>query len=531
VTTLTGTGRLVRLILRRDRLRLGLWIAAIPGLVLAQAVGVQSLYADQAAIDNYVEFFGDNAALIAFSGPGHGFDDPNIGVVLVNEIQVFGCLAMALMSIFAVNRHTRAEEDSERADLVRAHVVGRHAPTTAAVAVVAVVNVVIGILCAAGTIAVGFPGVGSIALAGSMTAVGLMFAGVAAVAAQIASGSRAVLGLAGTALGAAFVIRAAGDISGNGLSWLSPIGWAQGVRAYADERWWTLALCAATAFALVVAAFWLSTQRDLGSGLRSLRAGPPVAARWLARPAGLAFRLQRGALAGWSLGMFLMGVIFGSIGEDVDRMIEENPAMADFFAQLEGTNLTDSFLATSVTMLALFAGGFAVSSALQLRGEEAAGRVESILAGAVSRPRWAAGHLLIACAGTVAVIAAAGLGLGVAYAVVSGDAAQAPRLLGAALVTVPGVLVLVGVATLLFGLVPRAAPATWAALTLMVLIGFFSDVLQLPGWARDLSPLEHLPSVPAEPLAAAPIVALTALAAALVAAGLWSLRRRDLQLH
>lgn len=531
MTTLTGLRRLVRLILRRDRLRLTLWIVAIPGLVVAQAVGVQEVYPDQKAIDNYVELFGDNPALIAFAGPGYGFEDPNIGVVLVNEIQVWGCLLTALMSMFLINRHTRAEEDSERAELVRSSVVGRHAPTAAAVAVIALLNIVVGVLCAIGVMALGFPALGSIALAGSLTAVGLIFAGVTAVAAQIASGGRMTLGFAGTVLGAAFVIRAAGDISDNGLSWLSPIGWAQAVRAYADERWWTLALCAAVALALVVAAFWLSTQRDLGSGLRPLRAGPPMAVRWIRRPIGLAFRLQSGSLAGWSIGMFLIGGIFGSLGEDVDQLVEENPAMADFFLRLEGVSLTDSFLATSLTMLALIAGGFAVSSALQPRAEEGAGRVESILAGPVGRPRWAAAHLLIACAGTAVVIAAAGLGLGIAYAVVSGDAGQAPRLLGASLVTVPGVLVLVGLATLLFGFAPRAAQATWAALALMFVVGYFSDLLQLPGWVRDLSPLEHLPSVPAEPLAAAPIATLTALAAALAAAGLWGLRRRDIQLH
>jgi ABC-2 type transport system permease protein len=387
------------------------------------------------------------------------------------------------------------------------------------------------VLCALGITTLGFPATGSIALAASLTAVGLVFAGVAAVTAQVAAGSRGSLGLAGTALGAAFVIRAAGDISGNGLSWLSPIGWGQGIRAYAGERWWTLALCFAVSLALLVCAFWLSTRRDLGSGLRPQRAGPPAAAPWMTRPLGLAFRLQRGALAGWAVGLFTIGVVFGSIGEDVDRLIEENPAMADFFAQLEAADITDSFMATSLSMLALMAGGFAVSSALQLRGEESAGRVEWILATRISRRRWAASLLTITVAGTVVVILAAGLGLGIAYAAVSGDPAEVPRLAAAALVTVPGVLVLIGFTALVFGLSARATPAAWAALALMVLIGYFSDALRLPGWLRDLSPLEHLPAAPAETVTAVPIVALTALAAALAAAGVWALRRRDLQLH
>ena len=205
--------------------------------------------------------------------------------------------------------------------------------------------------------------------------------------------------------------------------------------------------------------------------------------------------------------------------------------MADFFAQLEGVDVTDSFMATSLAMLALMAGGFAVSSALALRGEETAGRVEWILATRVSRRRWAASQLAITVAGTVVAILAAGLGVGLAYAAVSGDPAEVLRLTAAALTTVPGVLVLIGLTALLFGLAPRAAPAAWAALAGMVLIGFFSDALRLPGWARDISPLEHLPAAPAEAVTVAPILSRTALAAALTAVGLWGLRRRDLQLH
>src|SRR5688572_15935333 len=132
MTTLTGVGRLIRSILRRDRVRLLVWTVAITGMTLGSAAGLPAIYKDQAAIDNYVDLFGDNPALIAFAGPGYGFDAPNLGLVLVNETQLFAMIALALMSIFLVNRHTRAEEESERADLIRGSVVGRHAPAAAA---------------------------------------------------------------------------------------------------------------------------------------------------------------------------------------------------------------------------------------------------------------------------------------------------------------------------------------------------------------------------------------------------------------
>ena len=125
MTTLTGLGRLVRLILRLDRVRLPVWILGLVGFIVASAASLPPLYPDQESIDDYVRLFGDNPALVAFAGPGYGFDDPNLGVILVNEVQLWACIAVALMSIFLVNRHTRVEEDAERTDLVRSSVVGR----------------------------------------------------------------------------------------------------------------------------------------------------------------------------------------------------------------------------------------------------------------------------------------------------------------------------------------------------------------------------------------------------------------------
>jgi ABC-2 type transport system permease protein len=531
VSSLTATGALARFVLRRDRLRLVLWMAGIVALIVVSGASLLGMYPDQAAIDGYVQLAGDNPALIAFAGPGYGFDDPTIGAILVNETQLWGCIGTALMSIFLVTRGTRTEEDSERADLVRSGVVGRHSPVVATIAVVAGALLAIGVVCAVAFIALGYALTGSIALAASMVAVGWVFAGITALAAQVASSARATIGLASTVLGVAFVLRAAGDIGDNWLSWTSPIGWAQAVRAFAGERWWTLLLCLAATVGLVVVTFLLAVRRDLGSGLISERPGPAGARPGLSKPFGLALRLQRGPIVGWAIGLFVTGVVFGSLGNDIDEMIEDNPSFEDVFIQFGDASLTDAFFGTAMAMLAVVAGGFAVSSALTSRAEESAGRAESILAAPVGRMRWAGASAVVAIGGTVTTIAAAGTGVGVAYAVITGDSGQVLRMLGAALVTIPAVLVLVGVTTAVFGWAPRFAPAAWAALAVIAVITLFGDVLRLPQWIRWLSPLEHTPRAPAETVQLVPLATLTAVAAALGAAGLWGLQRRDLQLH
>jgi ABC-2 type transport system permease protein len=122
-----------------------------------------------------------------------------------------------------------------------------------------------------------------------------------------------------------------------------------------------------------------------------------------------------------------------------------------------------------------------------------------------------------------------GLGLGAGYALVGGGWDQVPRLLGASLAYLPAVWLVATVAVALFGLVPQWTVLAWVALVLCLVVGMFGTLLDLPAWALDLSPFQHVPAVPADSLRALPLVVLVVIAAALTAAGLWAFRARDLQ--
>ena len=89
-------------------------------------------------------------------------------------------------------------------------------------------------------LAAGLPTSGSLLYGASVAAVGLAFTGVGLVAAQVTEHARGAVGIGLAVLGVAFLLRAIGDVAENGLSWLSPIGWAQATNAFGDERWWPL---------------------------------------------------------------------------------------------------------------------------------------------------------------------------------------------------------------------------------------------------------------------------------------------------
>jgi ABC-2 type transport system permease protein len=525
MSTLTGTWPLVRLMLRRDRIRLPVWVLSILVAVYASAAAVQGLYGTQAALDTYDETMSGSAAVVVMSGPPTALR--TLGGVTVYEINTMVLVAVALMAVFLVVRHTRAEEEAGRTEMLRSTVVGRHAPTVAALTVVGAGTLAVAAGIAATMVGLGLPVDGSLAYAASIGAYGVAFTVVGACAAQVTAHARGALGMASAFLGVAFALRAAGDVGNALLSWLSPLGWVQAVRPFGDERWWPILILVAFAVGVLALTAELTTHRDVGSGLVPPRAGPDHARPRLGTAVGLAARLQRGTLIGWTVGVFVGGVAFGSLSSEVQDFVSLNKEAAELFAAAGGS-LVDAFLGTMLLFLALAGAGFTLSSVLRLRSEEAAGRVEPLLATGLSRGRWAAGALTATVTGTVLVALAGGLGTGLAHGVVSGDLTQAPPVVLAALAYVPAALVLAGVGVALVGWLPRAAVAAWAGLAFCFLIGWLGEVLDFPGWVVELSPYTHVPLVPAQPLAWTPLLWLTVIFVALVTLGTTKLAKRDI---
>jgi ABC-2 type transport system permease protein len=122
----------------------------------------------------------------------------------------------------------------------------------------------------------------------------------------------------------------------------------------------------------------------------------------------------------------------------------------------------------------------------------------------------------------------AGLAMGLADGLSTGRTGrEVPRLLGAAVVQLPAVWVLAGVAVLLVGVLPRLTGLAWGALAVSLGLGLVGGALGLNHWLVDVSPFTHTPKAPASTVPAEPVVVLLAVAAVLLVAGLAGLRRRD----
>jgi ABC-2 type transport system permease protein len=523
---MTGTLTLIRHFLRRDRWMLLWWTLGATLLYYSQAVSVDGIYTTQAEFDRAADMMAGNSAFVAMAGPARALN--TIGGQVTWQSTAFGAVVAGLMSMFVVARHTRAEEESGHDELLRASAVGRFAPMTAALAVAALANLLLGTCVALSLISYPLAVPDSIALGLGLCLVGLVFTGTALVAAQTTSSTRGMYGVAGAVLAAAYALRALGDVGNPVLSWLSPIGWYQAMHAFSGVRWWPTVLLAGAAALMAAAAYSLFVRRDYGAGMLAGRPGPVEAGRSLRSGWGLAWRLQRGSVIGWGIGMLALGVAYGSLGTDVGDLVGDSEASREMLVQSSG-DVVDGFYATAVLMLALGVAAFAISSALRPRGEEDDGRVEVLLAAGLSRRRWLTGHLLATLVGVLALLVAGGLGLGAGFTAATGDGGAVGTYTTAMLGYAAPVLVLSGVARALYGVVPRAAALSWLGLALSVVVLLFGELLRLPRWVQDLSPFEHLALVPAEPFRWLPFLALLLVAAGLSAVGQLGLTRRDLR--
>lgn len=544
---LAGTATLLRLALRRDRVMMPVWILAVAAMVLALPASLESMYATAAERAELLSTMNSNGSLRALYGPVFG---DSIGALTAWKGGIFAGLLAGIMSLVIVVRHTREEEETGRQELLSAAMVGRRAPLTAALLAACAANALVVLLVTAGLAGRGAGG--ALVLGLGIGATGMLFASAAAIAAQFTESARLAKGLTGALLGAAFVLRAAGDAGSAGgssaLTWISPLGWLEYVRAFAAERWWVLALFAAAVAVQTAAAYVLAGRRDLGMSFLAARPGP--ARGRLGSAGALAWRLQRGGLLGWSLGFLVAGAVFGGIADGAAELVGDNAKTRELIERMGGGGadgggggggggvgggvgpaageagravLTDAFLATMAGMLGLVAALFIVSAVLRLHAEESGQRAEPLLANSVGRLRWAAGHLAVAFGGSALILLLAGLGLGVGHGEDIGPA------VGACLAQLPAVWLIGAVALLLYGAAPRYAVAAWALAGASLMLGWIGPALNLPGAVLDLSPFAHLPKLPgAEALTWTPLLTLTALAALSLAAGLTALRHRDL---
>lgn len=525
--SLASTWPLVRLALRRDRWLLPAWILGLSAMAGLSASATVDLYPTEASRLAAAEVLNASGAVVALYG--RVYDSSSLGELSMIKLTAFGAAIIGIVSMFIVIRHARAEEESGRLDLLLGGRVGRLAPLAAALIVAIGMCMGLGLLTSLANSLAGLPVRGSIAFGAGWAMTGIVFACVGAAAAQVTVSARAARGIGLAAIGVTYALRAVGDLAEPGpgvLSWLSPIGWNQQVRAYAGDRWLVLGLPLLASLLVLASAVAMGWRRDLGCGLLPERTHR--SSQHLGTVTGLVVRLQRGAFLAWAIGFMAFGLLLGSLSGSVQQLLSSSTMHQILDALNQQGQLLDAFLGAEIAIGGAVAAAYGISAVLRLHAEESAGRTEALIATRVTRTAWIAGVTGTALVAVAILLALMGLSLGIGTAITLQDWTWLERVVVAALAQVPAAWVMACIAMLVCGWAPRLAMGAWALLLACVVLGEFGALWGLPEWLMDASPLRHAPMLPVTSSGIPGLVALCVASAVILAIGSGGWARRDL---
>ena len=523
---------------RRDWLQVLLWGVGTALLAYASFIGVRDAYGTAQDRTSLLAAALANPVILMFRGLPSGADE---GAFMIFLIFPWLAILAAFMSTFLAVRHTRGDEETGRAELVAATPAARTVPFAATALHGLLANALLAALVAGAFLAVGAETEGAL-LAGTATgAVGVTFLGVGLLAAQLMRTSRGANSLAVWTLMATFVIAGFGNAIGtpsddltrmesSWLTWLSPFGWGENTRAFDENLWWPALLSLGVGAALAAVSAVLVAARDLGGSFIAERLGRADASPALSGPMALVWRLTRGAVLGWAVGGFLIGVLSTSLASLVEEIGASNPAVEQILRQISGAgSVQQGTITTFFTMLGVLAACCAVQVVCRARQEEAHGTAEPLLAAPVGRVRWLADYLVVALIGVVLVIAAAiaGAALGIAGQDGDTDLMRTVLVTGAGQVAAASVFLVV--TALAFVLVPRATiPLGWSLVLLGMALGLFGPLFGFPEWLVQASPIAVTPFVDGDAVDLRGLWWLVLATGAGAVASLSLMRRREL---
>jgi len=526
-----NTGKCTRLMLRRDRVNIPVWILAVVILTLAIALAYPELSSTQQERQVMAETM-TNPAITAMFGPGYSLDNYTYGVMMGHQMLLFTALAVAIMNILLVARHTRGDEESGRMEILRSLPVGKLSNPGAVSIVVIGTNILMGLIISFGMVLLNIESIdlsGSLLYGAALAATGVFFASVTALFAQLNQSSRGVIGYSLAFLGLSYLLRAIGDVSYEAASFISPLGWIVRTEAYAANNWWPVIVMLAFAAIVFIGATYLNWIRDMGAGFLPEKQGPKTASRFLQSPLGLAFRLQKTGIIAWCTGVFLLGASYGSVLGDLEAYLESMEILKELFPVVEGLSLTEQFIPMLMSVMAIIATIPAVMFLLKLRSEESKNLTEHLVTRAVSRRNLLGGYLLISLTASVVLQFLSVVGLWAAGTAVMDEAIPLSTLLEAAAAYLPAIWVMIGLSVLLIGFFPKKTSIAWIYLAYSFFTVYMGELLQLPEWLARLNPFGHVSQIPVEDMNLAVAFMTTLLAAGLIIAGYKGFKKRDMQ--
>jgi len=526
-----NTFNLAKHILKREWKIALIWLVILAGISLAVAGVFQDLYGTAVERIVMAETM-SNPAMIAMIGPVYGLDNYTNGVMYAQMMLLFSILAVAAMNIFLVVRHTRKDEESGRIELIRSLPVGRLSYLGGTVIVCLIVNVLLALITGFGLYSLNLESMdfaGSLAYGVALGVSGIFFGAIAALFVQASSTSRGAISYSFIFLGAAYIIRAIGDVSAPALSYISPLGIVLKTETYASNYIWPIIVLITLSAIVFIFAFYLNSIRDLGAGLIAAKPGKSEASKFLQTPFGLSLRLLKGTIIGWAVTMFILGISYGTVFGDIENFLSGSELMQQIFLGNDAFSFAEQFLSTLMVISALLITIPTLIVLLKLRGEEKKGRLENIYAKKVSRNTMLTNYLFLSFVTSILMTILFIFGLwGAAYASME-EPISFMIVFKAGMSYLPAIWLMIAGAVVLISFIPKRTNFIWVLLGAFFYISYIGKIMGIPDSVINATPFGAIPKIPVENLSWIPLVILTAISIVMIVVGFFGYNERDMK--
>ena len=523
--------RYIKLIIKRERINSLIWLLGIAGLMIAFAPLFANLFGtpqELAAIATTM----NTPAMVAMVGPVYGLHAINSAMAMSQMSLLLFVIAIACMNIFFVVRHTRADEELGRMEVLRSLPIGRLTSTMATLVSAVSLNIKITIVSAIGLMFMPMEGITATSAwvySAAVGAAGIFFAALALLMAQVFSTARGATTGAMTIMSVLFLLRAIGDVQGNALSWISIMGLPMQTYAFYQNRVLPIVVMLAVAAIVAALALLLCKRRDLGEGLVPARKGRGQASPLLLSPLGFAWRMLRGSFIGWGIALFSFGAMYGAV-LGMDDFFEID-MLQDMLATMgEIPNMTHGFVGMLLMLMGLLSAVPVIIAVKRVWGEEKHHRLEALYARAVPRWKMMSAFMAVAVLFSVAMPALNALGMYLASQDTSGLTLW--QFMQGGLNYVPAIWVLLGLSVLLVGFAPKLGWIAWAVFGVSLFFNYMGRLVfpqDVAEFTQRFTPFGWVPQLPIDDFAWLPLLVLTGVAAALCALGIWGYRKRDIR--
>lgn len=457
-----GTKELLYLYIRRDRLRLLIWILLPVLMLIFHSITIVSLSSGKDII-SFLNEFNEDALISAIHGPIMSLDLE--GAILwrgASPITLF----LGIGAILTVIRHTRTDEETGRTELIRSFSVGRYANLTAAMLLVILLTLLSSMLMTIQMKVIGSSDIkGVFIFGGTLFFAGIFYGGIGLLACQLKSTSSGSRNIGTIFLGLGLLINILNNMGGGDsfLKLLSPIAWTRVTAPFSGGNVLGLVYCFVISVIPAFLAYTLSIKRDIGGAIFMDQTGSAAAKPSFNSPVALAWKTHKGMLMGWLAAIILVIGAFASISPSMSGSISSAFEEIAGDNWMEGMTMNLLFLNIMIYILSIFVGLYSLIAMNNLKKEEMDGRNEIILDKKIKRKEYMFSFVLVALLGSAIILITMGLTGGIIYSMVTNNfGSEFWQIFIMSISKIPAVWILIGAFSMIYGLIPKLTDICWA---------------------------------------------------------------------